>query len=126
MSVVAIGTDLVEIDRVQTALDRHGARFAERVLTPAERTIMAGQNLPWRYLAKRFAAKEAIAKSLGTGIGASLSWQDMEVQNDADGAPVVHLTHRARALAQRRGASRVLLTLSDERAYAVAFAVLLA
>ncbi len=126
MSVVAIGTDLVEIDRVKEVWERHGERFVARVLTPAEREVMAREKLPWRYLAKRFAAKEAIAKSLGTGIGVSLSWQDMELQRDSQGAPVVQLTHRARALAESRGGSRVLLTLSDERAYAVAFAVMLA
>lgn len=124
--MIAIGTDIVEIARVEAVWQRQGGRFAERILTPLEREACAATAQPWRFLAKRFAAKEAIAKSLGSGIGVALSWQDMEISSDASGAPLVQLTHRGSALARSRGGSRVLLTLSDERAYAVAFAVLLA
>jgi holo-[acyl-carrier protein] synthase len=124
--VIGIGTDIVEVERVQRIWERHGDRFAGRILTPAEQAQCATTAEPWRFLAKRFAAKEAISKCLGTGIGVALSWQDLELLRDADGAPLVQLSHRAGALAARRGGARVLVSLSDERAYAVAFAILLA
>jgi holo-[acyl-carrier protein] synthase len=123
--VIGIGTDIVEIARVETVWRRHGSRFVTRILTPREAEVCSSQPQPWRYLAKRFAAKEAIAKSLGTGIGRRLSWQDMELQRGDSGAPLVQLSPRGGALAAEIGGSRVLLSLSDERAYAVAFAVLL-
>ena len=124
--MIGIGTDIVEVQRVEAVWHRHGERFSDRILTPGERQILREQAQPWRYLAKRFAAKEAIAKCLGTGIGVQLSWQDMEVQRDAQGAPLVQLTPRGSALAMSRGGTRVLLSIADEHAYAVAFAVLLA
>lgn len=81
---------------------------------------------PWRFVAKRFAAKEAVAKCLGCGIGVSLSWQDIIIDATASGEPRVTLSPRALALAMRRGGSRVLLSISDEHDYAVAFAALVA
>jgi holo-[acyl-carrier protein] synthase len=123
--VIGIGTDIVEIVRIEQVWRRHGDRFVTRILTPEERRDLAAQQQPWRYLAKRFAAKEAVAKSLGTGIGIHLSWQDIDIQRSAAGAPLVHLSPRGSALAASLGGKQVLLTLSDERAYAVAFAVLL-
>ncbi|MDP5069510.1 MAG: holo-ACP synthase [Congregibacter sp.] len=124
--MIGIGTDIVEIERVEAVWRRHGARFEQRILTPCERQRCAASPYPWRYLAKRFAAKEAIAKSMGTGVGEHLSWQDIELRSAESGAPVVHLSPRGSALALEKGGTRVLLSLSDERAYAVAFAVLLA
>jgi len=124
--MIGIGTDIVEIERVQRIWERHGQRFSRRILTPDELAACAGVAQPSRFLAKRFAAKEAVSKCLGTGIGLHLSWQDIELQRDPSGAPLVQLSPRAGALAASRGGSRVMLSLSDERAYAVAFAVLLA
>lgn len=124
--MIGIGTDIIEIDRVEAVWRRQGERFSQRILTPAEQTQCAAKGKPWRFLAKRFAAKEAIAKCFGTGIGTELSWQDMEIRSDESGAPLVVLNARATALATTRGASRVILSISDERAYAVAFAALLA
>lgn len=122
--MISVGTDIVEIDRVRVVFERHEKRFSARILTPRELQIMATKHQPWRYLAKRFAAKEAIAKCLGTGIGVELGWHDLDVDSTAAGAPVVHLSPRASALAASQGGSRVLLSIADERAYAVAFAVL--
>lgn len=124
--MIGIGTDIVEIDRVEAVWRRHGERFEQRILTSDEILLCRCKAQPWRYLAKRFAAKEAIAKSLGTGIGVELSWQDIELRAAHSGAPLVHLSPRGSALAHKKGGSRVMLSLSDERAYAVAFAVLLA
>ena len=123
--MLGIGTDIIEVRRVELAWRRYGERFAARILTPGEWAQGSCSRDPWRFLARRFAAKEAIAKALGTGIGVELSWQDLRVTRQARGAPQVQLSARARALAAPRGGNRVLLSLSDEQAYAVAFAVLL-
>lgn len=124
--MIGIGTDIVEVHRVELVWKRHGARFEARILTPTEVLVCQGKEQPWRFLAKRFAAKEAIAKSIGTGIGVSLSWQDIELRSNGSGAPEVFLSPRGLAVAEKKGGAKVMLSLSDERAYAVAFAVLLA
>ena len=124
--MIALGTDLLEIARVERVWRRHPQRFARRVLTPRELEHYGKAAQPWRYLAKRFAAKEAIAKALGCGIGIRLSWQDMEISNAAGGAPLVALSGQALAIAREQGGARVLLSISDEQHYAVAFAALVA
>lgn len=122
--MIAVGTDIVAIDRVERVWRRHGARFGQRILTDAELRRCTDSAFPWRYLAKRFAAKEAIAKCLGCGIGVSLSWQDITVVSAESGEPLVKLSPRAVALAGERGGARIVLSISDERDYAVAFAAL--
>lgn len=122
--MIGIGTDIVEIARVEAVWRRQGDRFSQRILTPPELTTMQSLNEPWRYLAKRFAAKEAIAKCFGTGIGAKFGWQDATISNTSDGAPVVTLSLAADTLARSMGGSQVLLSVADEKEYAVAFAVL--
>ena len=114
------------VDRVREAWERHGERFSARILTPEERRRCESLSQPWSFLARRFAAKEAISKCLGCGIGSQLSWQDMQIDSRESGEPQVRLSPRARAVAARRGGARVLISISDEREYAVAFAVLLA
>ncbi|MFV0477281.1 MAG: holo-ACP synthase [Parahaliea sp.] len=122
--MIAIGTDILEISRLEAVVERVGNRFVERILTPAEREEFKKSKLPLRLLAKRFAAKEAIAKALGTGIGRGVSWQDMQVLHDMKGAPEVKLNGGALATARQCGGQHVLLSLADERDYVVAFAVL--
>lgn len=121
--VVGIGTDIVQIDRIRRTYERHGRHFAERILTPNELSIFDGKKSPEAYLAKRFAAKEAAAKALGTGIG-SISWQDIEVSNDDAGAPLLTLHGSALERKVKLGAESILLSLSDEQDFAVAFVVL--
>lgn len=124
--MLGIGTDIVDVDRVRAVWERHGLRFSDRILTPAERRHCEGLTQPWTFLARRFAAKEAIAKCLGCGIGLQLSWQDLQIDSQSSGEPLVRLSPRAESVAAGRGGTRVLISISDERAYAVAFAVLLA
>lgn len=119
-----IGTDIVQVSRMGDALRRFGDRFARRVLTEAERARFDGHPHPAAFLAKRFAAKEAAAKALGTGFARGLSWQDIEVANDALGAPRLQLHGRARQLQLERGIDRLHISLSDEQAYVVAFVIL--
>ncbi len=122
--MIAVGTDILEIARLEAVVGRLGERFVARILTPAEVQEYRDSKLSLRLLAKRFAAKEAIAKALGTGIGRGVSWQDMRVLHDLNGAPEVELSGGALVAARSRGGSRVLLSLADERDYVVAFASL--
>mgnify|MGYP003137110080 CR=1 FL=1 len=82
-----IGTDLVLVSRIEAALGRQGERFARRILTPDEFARFADHGQPARFLAKRFAAKEAIMKALGTGLAGGLSWQHMQIDRDPLGGP---------------------------------------
>jgi len=118
-----IGTDLVLVSRIEAVLGRQGERFAQRILTPDEFLRFASHRQPARFLAKRFAAKEAILKALGTGLANGLSWQHMQIDNDPAGAPLVRLTAVAAQLLAQGGGGRMLLSLSDEREQALAFAV---
>ena len=122
--MIGVGTDILRIARVDDVVARLGDRFVRRILTPTEREEFRASGQPNRLLAKRFAAKEAIAKALGTGIGRGVSWQDIQIEHNGDGAPLVRLSGGALATAQRRGAGRVELSLADESDYVVAFAVL--
>ncbi|MEQ8800470.1 holo-ACP synthase [Haliea sp.] len=122
--MIALGTDILEVVRVEAVVARLGDKFVRRILTLAEQGEYAASQQPVRLLAKRFAAKEAIAKALGTGIGRGVSWQDIEVRHDVHGAPLVHLSGGAAEVLKRRGGTAMLLSLADEQAYVVAFAAL--
>ena len=122
--VIAVGTDILRVQRVAEVQGRLGERFVKRILTPTELEEYRDSAMPDRLLAKRFAAKEAVAKALGTGIGRGVSWQDIEICHDEHGAPLVRLTGGARRVAAERGGGKMLLSLSDEDEYVVAFAVL--
>ena len=122
--MIAIGTDILKLDRIDEVMGRLGERFMQRILTEAEQQEFKDSAQPNRLLGKRFAAKEAIAKALGTGIGRGVSWQDMQIEHDEYGAPLVRLSGGALEVAVARGGSRVELSLADETDYVVAFAVL--
>lgn len=121
--IIGIGTDLVLLSRIEAVLERQGERFARRILTPAELQRFRSHAQPARYLAKRYAAKEAILKALGTGLAKGMSWQYMQIDNDAHGAPVVVLTGVALQRLEQGGGGRMMLSLSDEREQALAFAL---
>ncbi len=123
--MIALGTDILEVKRIEEVVDRLGDRFVRRILTEPEREEYAQSALPNRLLAKRFAAKEAVAKALGTGIGRGVSWQHIRIDHDDMGAPQVVLTGGAQEVASERGGTQVLLSLSDEAEYVVAFAALI-
>lgn len=123
--IYGIGTDIVEVARVQSAWERHGERFARRILTPAEYTAFGGAKLPVYYLAKRFAAKEATVKALGTGFRGGIRLADIGVVHNAAGKPDLVCTGHAQRLMQRLNIGASHLSLADEREYAVAFVILL-
>lgn len=116
---LAVGIDIVEVPRIGRALARWGSRFQERVFTPGEQAECAGRV---HSLAARFAAKEAAAKALGTGIGA-IRWHDVEVICDREGKPHLHLRGRAREIAWRQGLREWAVSLSHTRDNAVAMVV---
>ena len=126
--IVGVGADLSDIRRIQTSLDRFGERFKQRCFTDLERARSDRKPDPaWSY-AKRFAAKEACAKALGTGMRADVYWRDMGVVNLPSGQPTLKLTgHAAEHLARLTPPgheARIHLTLSDEHPYALAFVVI--
>ncbi len=122
-----VGTDLCEVARVVQAWQRHGRRFAERILGPAECAVFE-QRLARStarghlYLATRFAAKEACAKALGLGLRMPMTWRSCEIVNAADGRPVPRLHAALADWCIERGL-RLHVSLSDERGHALAFAV---
>ena len=118
---IAIGTDIVEIKRIADALERQGDKFVQRILTESEIAEYRGRGNSVAFLAKRFAAKEAIAKALGTGIGRGIGFQHMVVSNNAEGAPHVELQQSAAERLKQLGGSKVLLSLSDEKNYALVY-----
>ncbi len=127
--IIGIGADIVSIERIRRLNDRYGARFIEKFYTLEERDQAKERQDPVRYYAKRFAAKEAVLKVLGTGMRAGLSWHDISVVNDRLGAPLVKITGgAAQAIEKKQGNSEqkpiISISLSDEDAYALAFVVI--
>ena len=122
--IKGIGTDLVSIDRIEQVLARHPAAFSKRVLHKNEQVIFADHHDPIAYLAKRFAAKEALSKALGTGIAKGVSFQEIEVSNDAMGRPLLELHDHTKDIAESMGVNNCFLSLSDEKKYAIAYVVL--
>ncbi|MEH6611051.1 MAG: holo-ACP synthase [Halioglobus sp.] len=122
--MIAVGTDILQINRIAEVVDRQGDKFAQRILAPQELQEYRDSKLGLRLLAKRYAAKEAVSKCLGTGIGRGVSWQHILIDHDDMGAPVVILSEGAAAAAHVKGGNRIALSISDESDYVVAFAVL--
>lgn len=122
--LVGIGTDIARIQRFSELLERRGSAITRRLLTPKEQAALAASASPGAFLAKRFAAKEALLKALGTGLRDGLSWQQMEVSNDALGKPLMVLSGRAADMAAAKAVSQIHLSLSDEQDHALAFVVL--
>ena len=121
--ILGIGTDLVEVARIEAALERHGLRLVERVLGPEERDRLPERHpAPW--LAKRFATKEAVAKALGTGFRDGLRLVDIQTGHDDYGRPRVLLAGKALDRYEALGGMSIELSVSDERAYALAFVVI--
>jgi len=124
MNIHGIGIDIVEVARISAANEKHGPAFAARYLTENERAYCASHAHPEIHQAARFAAKEAVAKALGVGIGGDCGWLDIEITRDAaTGAPEVILTGAAAAFASRHGIARVLVSISHTRDTAVANAI---
>ena len=124
MSVLGIGVDLVECSRIQHSLERFGEKFLHRVFTEGEIAYSMSMKFPARHLAARFAAKEAVSKAFGTGIGKSMGWRDIDVRKKPSGEPYLVFGGGAGKLAKERGVSNALITLSHTEHHAMAAVVL--
>jgi holo-[acyl-carrier protein] synthase len=126
--ILGIGSDLIDIRRIEKTIGRHGERFLARIFTPAERAKAERRTRRIDTYAKRFAAKEACAKALGVGISHGVGWLDMGVVNLPSGMPTLELTGgaaaRLRQITPAGTAARVHLTLTDEEPYAQAMVLI--
>ncbi|WP_275554695.1 holo-ACP synthase [Mixta sp. Marseille-Q2659] len=124
MAILGLGTDIVEIERIEGVISRSGDRLARRVLSENEWQQYQAHQQPVRFLAKRFAVKEAAAKAFGTGIRGGLAFNQFEVYNDALGKPELRFFQQAAELAKQLGVQNVHVTLADERHYACATVII--
>jgi holo-[acyl-carrier protein] synthase len=112
MSIVGTGIDVVDCVRIESSIERFGDRFLRRVFTEGEIAYSQSMKFPARHFAARFAAKEALSKAFGTGIGKSMGWRDLDVQKKESGEPYVVLRGGAKHMAKERGVTRVWISLS--------------
>ena len=120
--IFGIGTDMVEISRIQKAIEKN-PRFLQKVYTEKEIAYCQRKRNPWQSFAARFAAKEAVSKAMGTGLG-KIGLTDIEVLNQSSGQPQVILHGAAQVFAAERGFVRVHISLSHSEAYAIATAII--
>ncbi len=126
MSIVGHGIDLVECSRIAKVMQNHPDRFVERILTPAEQVRSKEFSDPIPYIAGRWAAKEAILKTIGTGWRGQIAWTDMEILPDTLGQPIVTLTGETARIAKEKGIRKILLSITHTDAQAAASAIGLA
>ena len=126
--ILGIGSDITDVRRIAKVIDRHGERFLDRVFTTTERARAERKKNRIETYAKRFAAKEACAKALGTGMRGGVWWRDMGVVNLPSGRPTIQLTggalHRLQALTPRGYEARIDLTITDEGPMAQALVII--
>lgn len=122
--ILGTGIDIIEVARIDASFQKFGARFLQRILRPDEIAYCLSHKRPAPFLAARFAAKEAVSKAFGTGIGAQLGWQDIEIARKKNGEPFIILHEAAEKLLRERGGRIVHLTLSHTEQHACAMAIL--
>jgi holo-[acyl-carrier protein] synthase len=122
--ILGTGIDLIEVARIAASYEKFGERFVRRVLVADEVAYCLTHKNPAPFLAARFAAKEAISKAFGTGIGAQLGWQDMEIRRKESGEPYVVLHGKGADLFAARGAQKVHVSLTHTENYAASTAIL--
>ncbi|HEX2140518.1 MAG TPA: holo-ACP synthase [Woeseiaceae bacterium] len=123
--IYGVGTDLVELVRIQQTYERFGERFVERLLMPEERERFAGSRQPVRFLAMRFAGKEAAVKAMGTGFRHGMWIRDVGVLNNDWGRPYLIFSERGRAVCERLGIGEGHVSLTDDGGLVMAFAVVM-
>jgi holo-[acyl-carrier protein] synthase len=122
--IYGIGTDIVSVGRIEAALARHGERFPQRILSDAEMKEFVARKDPARFLAKRFAAKEAFSKALGLGMHMPMAWRRMGVGHDRRGKPLIVCHPELDAYVRAQGIGNGHISITDERDHAIAFVVL--
>ena len=123
MSVLGIGTDIIECLRIAKMIERHGELFLTRVFTPREIEYCTARKAATQHYAGRFAAKEAVLKALGTGWTRGIQWRDIEVKNEMGGRPLIVLSGAAADLCRKNGITEVLISISHCRTHATAYAL---
>jgi len=123
MKIIGTGIDIVETARIRESVAKFGDQFLNRCFLPDEIAYCRSMKLPELHLAARFAAKEAISKAFGTGIGRQLGWKDMEICRRESGEPFVVLHGKGTELAQQRGVSEIFVSLSHCQEYGAASAI---
>ena len=121
--IVGIGVDIMEPERIAGMIERHGERFLDRTFTPDEIAYCKDRKRAVEHVAARWAAKEAVAKALGTGFDRSVQWKDVEVVKEVAGAVAVRLHGKAETIADRLNVTRIHLSLTHTEALAVAMVV---
>ena len=124
MSVLGIGVDVIECERIQHSIERFGDRFLHRVFTEGEIAYSMSMKFPERHFAARFAGKEAVAKAFGTGIGKAVSFRNIDIRKKESGEPFLVFSGGAKAFAAERGVTSALITLSHTEHHAIACVVL--
>lgn len=122
--IYGIGVDIVEIARIKRAYERWGRRFAEKILGPTELEHFAATRTPVRFLAMRFAAKEAVSKAFGTGFKQGVSPRQIEVRHNTAGKPALTFLGSVGEIAEHENIAASYLSMADEREYAIAYVVL--
>lgn len=121
--IFGIGTDIVEIERISKVVERHGERFTGYILTDAELAEAERRGDKIQFIAGRWAAKEAVAKALGCGLGGSCAWRDIEIAGKPNGAPQVTLSGTGAKTMREQGIRKIFVSISHERGHAIAMAV---
>lgn len=125
--IYGLGTDICDVSRIRTSLQRHGERFAAKVLSPQELLVWKKRSARWpergvRYLATRFSAKESFSKAIGLGMRMPMTWRSCEIDNHASGAPFIVLHGELKLWFESKGL-RAHVTVTDETDYAASFCV---
>ena len=123
-AVIGIGCDLIEVDRIEQIIERHGDRFLAKTFTDEERAYCTTLKFPHKHYAARWAAKEAVAKAFSTGFGEHLDWTSISVYHGERQEPLIRLDAKATALLRDVGGTGVLISLSHTETHAMAFATL--
>jgi holo-[acyl-carrier protein] synthase len=126
MRIIGVGTDITETERIGRMIERHGEFFINRVYTEDEIRYCADRKQFIQHYAGRWAAKEAVMKTLGTGWAKGVGWRDIEVISQKSGAPLIAIHGGAKAIADELGITQILITISHCRAYATATAIAVA
>lgn len=121
--IYGTGLDIVEIKRIKNSLNKYSPRFEDKVFTSTEINYCQSQADPGKHFAARFAVKEAVSKSLGTGISASVGFKDIEVINQVSGKPIIRMNGRGKELFEKLNLKSIHISISHDRYYAIAHAI---
>ncbi len=122
-NIFGIGTDIVEIQRIEVIWNTYGIRFAKRILSPNELKQLSSFSYPVRYLSKHFTAKEAIAKALGTGFRLGVYLTQISIEHTEKGKPIISFLGKTKEFVNKLGILETYISISDEASYTIAFAI---